>query len=131
VKPGAFSRFGAPLQITYTGTASANGAQSRGYVGFFSDFLSRKKIQEQAIHEARQFAKRLPRERVSNQKLLASEFEIAQGHLLGYRRQAKLGVYGTSSLINGFRWGLIDAGYDESLAAELSSELAVKLAAEK
>ena len=100
-------------------------------MGFVSDFLSRKKIQDQAIHEARQFAKRLPRERAANKKLLASEFEIAQGHLLGYKRQAKLGVYGTSSLINGFRWGLVDAGYEESLAVELSHELAVKLATEK
>lgn len=100
-------------------------------MGFLSDFLSRKKIQDQAIHEARQFTKRLPPERVANKKLLASEFEIAQGHLLGYKRQAKLGVYGTSSLINGFRWALIEAGYDKSLAIELSQELAMKLSSDR
>jgi hypothetical protein len=100
-------------------------------LGLWSDLLSRKKIQDQAKHEAEQFAKRLPRERAGNQKLLAAEFEIAQGHLLGYKRQGKLGVYGTSSLINGFRWGLIDAGYDKALVEALSSELALKLASEK
>jgi hypothetical protein len=100
-------------------------------VGLLSDLLSRKAIQNQARHEARQFAKRLPRERVGNKKLLAAEFEIAQGHLLGYKRQGKLGVVGTSSLINGFRWGLIEAGYDKALAAQLSQEIALKLAAER
>jgi hypothetical protein len=100
-------------------------------VGLLSDLLSRKSIENQARHEAKQFAKRLPRERAGNKKLLAAEFEIAQGHLLGYKRQAKLGVYGTSSLINGFRWGLIDAGYDDLLARDLSRELAMKLAAGK
>lgn len=100
-------------------------------MGLLSDLLARKTIKEQARHAAAQFVKRLPRERVGNQKLLAAEFEIVQGHLLGYKRQSKLGVYGTSSLINGFRWGLIEAGYDEALAAELSHELAMKLASEK
>ena len=100
-------------------------------MGLWSDFLSRKEIQNQAKHEATQFAKRLPRERLGNQKLLTAEFEIAQGHLLGYKRQGKLGVYGTSSLINGFRWGLIEAGYDKALVEELSRELALKLAGEK
>jgi hypothetical protein len=101
------------------------------HVGLLTDLLSRKTIRDQARHEATQFAKRLPRERVGNQKLLAAEFEIVQGHLLGYKRQSKLGIYGTSSLINGFRWGLIEAGYDKALASELSHELAMKLAADK
>jgi len=100
-------------------------------LGLWSDFLSRKTIQNQATMAAKQFAKRLPRERVGNQKVLASEFEITQGHLLGYKRQAKLGVLGTSSLVNGFRWGLIEAGYDEALARELSRELALKLSGTK
>ena len=100
-------------------------------MGLLSDLLSRKAIQEQAKHEATQFAKRLPRERVGNKKLLAAEFEITQGHLLGYKRQRKLGVFGTSSLINGFRWGLVEAGYEQALAGELSQELALKLAAER
>ena len=100
-------------------------------MGLLSDLFSRKAIQDQAKHEAKQFAKRLPRERVANKKLLTAEFEIAQGHLLGYKRQGKLGVFGTSSLINGFRWGLIEAGYDEALAAELSRELAMKLSSSK
>jgi hypothetical protein len=100
-------------------------------VGLLSDLFSRNAIQNHAKHEAKQFAKRLPRERVGNKKLLAAEFEIAQGHLLGYKRQGKLGVFGTSSLINGFRWGLIEAGYDETLAGQLSRELALKLAGEK
>jgi hypothetical protein len=99
-------------------------------LGFLSDLLSRKTIESQAKHEAKQFAKRLPVERVGNKKLLAAEFEIAQGHLLGFKRQGRLGVFGTSSLINGFRWGLIDAGYDKALAEELSRELALKLASE-
>jgi hypothetical protein len=98
-------------------------------VGLLSDLLSHKAIQYQAVAAAKQFAKRLPRERIGNQKLLAAEFEITQGHLLGYKRQAKLGVFGTSSLINGFRWGLIEAGYDKTLAAKLSHELALKLSA--
>ncbi len=98
-------------------------------MGLLSDLLSHKAIQYQAVAAAKQFAKRLPRERVGNQKLLAAEFEITKGHLLGYRRQAKLGVFGTSSLINGFRWGLIEAGYDKALAAQLSRELALKLSA--
>jgi hypothetical protein len=100
-------------------------------LGLWSDFLSRKTIQNQAKTAARQFAKRLPRERVGNQKLLASEFEITQGHLLGYKRQGKLGVLGTSSLVNGFRWGLIEAGYDKALAVQLSRELALKLSSKK
>jgi hypothetical protein len=100
-------------------------------LGFLSDLLSRKAIQNQARHEAQQFAKRLPRERVGNKKLLTAEFEIAQGHLLGYKRVGKLGVLGTSSLINGFRWGLIEAGYDKTLAGELSRELAMKLSSTK
>jgi hypothetical protein len=100
-------------------------------VGLWSDFLSRRTIQSQAQGEAQLFAKRLPRERAGNPKLLAAEFEIVQGHLLGYKRQARLGVYGTSSLINGFRWGLIEAGYDRALAQELSRELAMKLAGGK
>jgi len=100
-------------------------------VGLISDLLSRKAIQEQANGEARLFAKRLPLERAGNQKLLAAEFEIVQGHLLGYKRKAGLGVYGTSSLINGFRWGLIEAGYDKALAQQLSHELATKLAGGK
>jgi hypothetical protein len=100
-------------------------------VGLWSDLLSRKAIQNQAKMAAEQFAKRLPRERVANKKLLTAEFEIVQGHLLGYKRQGKLGVFGTSSLINGFRWGLIEAGYDKALAGELSRELAVKLSAKK
>jgi hypothetical protein len=100
-------------------------------VGLLSDLLSRKAIQHQAKSAAKQFAKRLPRERVGNQKLLAAEFEITQGHLLGYKRQAKLGVFGTSSLINGFRWGLIEAGYDEGLAKSLSQELALKLSSDR
>jgi len=54
-----------------------------------------------------------------------------KGNLLGYKRQAKLGVLGTSSLVNGFRWGLIEAGYDEALARELSRELALKLSGTK
>jgi len=98
-------------------------------VGLWSDFLARNSIQEHAKAEAKQFAKRLPREWVENQKRLTAEFEITQGHLLGYKRQAKLGVYGTSSLINGFRWGLIEAGYDKSFAQDLSRRLALKLAA--
>jgi hypothetical protein len=93
--------------------------------------LSRKAIQYQANMAAQQFAKRLPPERVSNKKLLAAEFEIVQGHLLGYKRQSKLGVFGTSSLINGFRWGLVEAGYDKALVSELSRNLALKLAADK
>jgi len=100
-------------------------------VRLWSDFLSRKAIHSKAKMAAKQFAKRLPRERLGNQKLLAVEFEVAQGHLLGYKRQAKLGVFGTSSLINGFRWGLIEAGFDEALAGKLSRELAVKLSASK
>jgi hypothetical protein len=100
-------------------------------LGLLSDLRFRRAIQNQAAHEAKQFAKRLPPERVGNQKLLAAEFEIAQGHLLGYKRQSKLGVFGTSSLINGFRWALVDAGYDKAFAEELSEQLAVKLAAEK
>jgi hypothetical protein len=100
-------------------------------LGLWSDFLSRKTIQNQAKMAARNFAKRLPRERVANKKLLAAEFEIVQGHLLGYKRQGKLGVIGTSSLINGFRWGLIDAGYDQDLAGELSRELAMALSGKK
>jgi hypothetical protein len=88
-------------------------------------------IEQQAKMAASQFAKRLPRERSGNQKLLAAEFEITQGHLLGYKRKEKLGVLGTSSLINGFRWGLIDAGYDQALARSLSRELAVKLSSSK
>jgi hypothetical protein len=96
-------------------------------VRFLSDLLSHKAIQHQAKAAAKQFAKRLPRERVGNQKLLAAEFEVTQGHLLGYKRQAKLGVFGTSSLINGFRWGLIEAGYDDALARDLSRRLALKL----
>lgn len=100
-------------------------------MGLISDFLSRKTIQDQAKAAAMQFAKRLPRERVANKKLLASEFEIVQGHLLGYKRQGKLGVLGISSLINGFLWGLIEAGYDKALAKQLSDELALKLGADK
>jgi hypothetical protein len=100
-------------------------------VGLISDLLSRKSIQKQAKMAAEQFAKRLPRERLGNSKLLAAEFEIAQGQLLGYKRQGKLGVFGTSSLINGFRWGLVDAGYDKSFAEELSQELALKLASDR
>ena len=100
-------------------------------MGLLSDILSHKAIQYQAVAAAKQFVKRLPHERVGNQKLLAAEFEITQGHLLGYKRQAKLGVFGISSLINGFRWGLIEAGYDKALAAKLSHELALKLSASK
>jgi len=100
-------------------------------LGLWSDLLSRKTIQNQAKMAARQFAKRLPRERVANKKLLTAEFEIVQGHLMGYKRQGKLGVLGTSSLVNGFRWGLIEAGYDQALAGELSRELALRLSAKK
>jgi hypothetical protein len=121
---------GSGFEFAYT-PADAHTTCCEEKLGLWSDFLSRKKIQDQAKHEAMQFAKRLPKERVGNQKLLTSEFEIAQAHLLGYKRQGKLGVYGTSSLINGFRWGLIDAGYDKALVEELSRELTLKLAGEK
>lgn len=97
-------------------------------MGLWSDLLSRKTIQKQANMAAKQFAKRLPPERAGNEKLFAAEFGIVQGHLLGYKRQGNLGVLGTSSLINGFRWGLIEAGYDRTLAHQLSRELAIKLA---
>jgi hypothetical protein len=100
-------------------------------VSIWSDFLSRRAIQEKARASAQLFAKRFPKEWAGNKKRLTAEFEVVQGHLLGYKRQANLGFLGTSSLINGFRWGLIDAGYDEALARDLSRQLALKLAANR
>ena len=98
-------------------------------MGFISDVLSRSKIESEGKELARQFAKRLTKERAGEEKRVSAEFEILLAHALGYRRKSGLGVLGTSHLANSFQWGLIEEGWDADFAKEIGSRLAVKLAA--
>lgn len=98
-------------------------------MGFLSDLSSRAATAAQGKELARQFAKRLPKERVTDEKRVTAEFEILVGNALGYQRRANLGFYGKSSLINNLQWALIEDGFPRAFAKQIGSELAVKLAA--
>ncbi len=98
-------------------------------MGFLSDLTARSAIAAQGKDLARQFAKRLPRERIEDEKRVAAEFEILVGNALGYQRRANLGFYGKSSLVNNLQWALIEGGYPQEFAKRIGSELAMKLAA--
>lgn len=98
-------------------------------MGFVSDLFSRNAIGTQGKDLARQFAKRLTKDRVNDSKRVAAEFDILVGHALGYERKTGLGVFGKSHLVNSFQWALIDEGYAEEFAKEIGNQLAMKLAA--
>jgi hypothetical protein len=98
-------------------------------VGFLSDLVSRKKISEQGQTLARQFAKRLTKERAGDEKRVKAEYEILVGDAVGYQRRAQLGVLGKSALVNSFQWALVAEGFSEDFAKELGGQLAVTLAA--
>lgn|GEM_PF-2735724 len=98
-------------------------------MGFISDLLSRKAIDVQARDLAGLFKKRLPKERVNDLKRVAAELDILLVHARGYQRKLKLGVVGTSRLVNGFQWALIEDGYSSDFARDVGKQLAVKLAA--
>lgn len=97
-------------------------------MGFLSDVLSRGAIAAQGAELARSLARRLPVERVGEEKKVAVEFDILVGTALGYQRKANLGVLGKSHLVNSFQWTLIQDGYPEAFSQDLGSKLAVLLA---
>jgi len=100
-------------------------------VGYISDILSGKAIDEEAKRLAAQFIKRLPKERTGDSKRLTAETSILMGHALGYQRQARLGMIGKSRLANTFQWALVEEGYDQAVAKELGQKIARTLAADK
>ncbi len=97
-------------------------------MGLISDIMARGKIAAQGKEMARQFAQRLTKERSSEAKHLAAEFNILAGQAIGFRRQTGLGVLGTSQLVNSFQWGLIEEGWSREFAKDIGNQLAVKLA---
>jgi hypothetical protein len=100
-------------------------------LGFISDLLTRKQTIEQGRQLASQFAKRIPVEKVSDEKRVAAEYDILKANAVGYQRRANLGVYGKSQLVNSIQWALIASGYPETFSKEIGGELAVTLAASR
>ncbi|MDP5240598.1 hypothetical protein Q9Q94_13720 [Uliginosibacterium sp. 31-16] len=98
-------------------------------MGFISDFLNRKKIDELAERLGKQFTQRLPFHRAGDEKRFSGEFEIALGHIQGFQRKEKLGTFGKARLINGFQWALIENGYEKTLAHKISHSIATRLTA--
>lgn len=98
-------------------------------MGFLTDLVSRRKISEQGETLARQFAKRLTKDRAGDEKRVLAEYEILVGDAIGYQRRARLGVLGKSSLVNSFQWTLVAEGFDQEFAREIGGQLAVTLAA--
>jgi len=98
-------------------------------VGLIADLFSRGAIARQGQDLARQFAKRLPKERVGDAKRVAIELEVLVGNALGYQRKADLGVFGKSHLVNSLQWALIEDGYPKEFSQDIGSQLARKLAA--
>ena len=99
-------------------------------MGLISDLQSRKETIEQGKLLAREFGQRLTTERIADTKRVAAEFEVLAGNALGFQRRVKLGVLGTSSLVNTFQWALVEEGYPKDFAHEIGNQLAVKLAAD-
>jgi hypothetical protein len=97
-------------------------------LGLISDFMARRKIQAEGREMARQFARRVSKERIGETKHVAAEFGILAGHAVGFRRKSNLGVIGTSQLVNSFQWGLIEEGWNKDFAKDIGNQLAVKLA---
>jgi len=97
-------------------------------VGFLSDLFSRKAIAAQGTDLARQFAKRLPKDKLGDEKRVSAEFDILLGNALGYQRKANLGFFGKSQLVNSLQWALVEAGFAEDFARGIGSELASRLA---
>lgn len=93
------------------------------------DFIKRKAIDAQADKLSALFLQRLPLHRVHDDKKFTSEFEIVLGHIQGYQRKEKLGFYGKARLVNGFQWGLINAGYDKTTALKLGKQITTRLTA--
>lgn len=100
-------------------------------MGFIADLLSRKQTLEQGRALASQFAKRLPVEKVSDEKRVSAEYDILKANAVGYQRRANLGVVGKSQLVNSIQWALIASGYPEEFSKEIGGQLAVTLAASR
>lgn len=96
-------------------------------MSIISDFLKRKAIDTQAARLSALFLQRLPLHRVHDEKKFNAEFEIVFGHIQGYQRKEKLGFYGKARLVNGFQWGLINAGYDKTSALKLGRQITSRL----
>jgi hypothetical protein len=97
-------------------------------VGFFKDVFSRSDISSQGKDLARQFSKRLPKERVGDVKRVDVEFDILLGNALGFQRKKGLGVFGKSHLVNSLQWSLVEEGYAKDFAMEIGNRLATRLA---
>lgn len=91
------------------------------------DFIKRKAVDAQAAKLSALFLQRLPLHRVHDEKKFTLEFEIVFGHIQGYQRKEKLGFYGKARLVNGFQWGLINAGYDKTTALKLGRQITTRL----
>lgn len=100
-------------------------------MSIISDFLKRKSIDAQAEKLSALFLQRLPLHRVHDEKKFTAEFEIVFGHIQGYQRKEKLGFFGKARLVNGFQWGLINAGYEKASALKLGRQITGRLTAER
>lgn len=98
-------------------------------MGFIKDVLRRSAILKQGQDLAAQFAKRMPKDRVTDAKRVDTEFDILLGNALGYQRKASLGVFGKSHLINSLQWALIEQGFEKDFAMTIGNRLATRLAA--
>jgi len=48
----------------------------------------------------------------------------------GYQRKEQLGFYGEARLVNGFQWGLINAGYKQNEALKIGRQITARLRAD-
>jgi hypothetical protein len=98
-------------------------------VGFISDVMGRKDIDQQGRLLAQQFAKRLSKERAGDAKRVAAEYQVLLGDAVGYQRRMSLGFVGKSRLVNALQWTLVEQGFAEDFARDIGSQLAITLAA--
>lgn len=98
-------------------------------MGLISDLLSRKESISRGRELALQFSKRLPRNKVGDEKRVNTEYELLKADAVAYQRRSNLGFLGKSQLVNSFQWTLINEGYPQEFAKELGGQLAITLAA--
>ena len=98
-------------------------------MGFLSDLFERKKTVARGRELAMAFSKRLSKEKITDEKRVATEYDLLKADAVAYQRRANLGVIGKSQLVNSFQWTLIAEGYPEEFSKEIGGQLAVTLAA--
>ena len=96
-------------------------------MGLISDFFRRKEIDRFSAGLVEQFAEKLPPVRLGDNKRFTQEFETIFGHIQGFQRKEKLGMYGKARLINNFQWGLIERNYDKEFVQRLANDIATRL----